>query len=89
MLKGISTAVTLPRNKWSLQKCSNLQRILHISKLFTLQSSKVMSNVATSKHVDASSDDIAAKHIVEWCGVLAFKAASDDKGDQAHTIYIF
>ena len=48
-----------------------------------------MSNVATSKHVNASFDDIGAKHIVELCGVLAFKAASDDKGDQAHTIYKF
>jgi len=83
VLKGISiTAVICPCNKWSLQNCNSLQLLPHISKLFTLQSSKAMSNVATSKHVDASFDDIDGKHTVELFGVLAFKAASDDKGDQ-------
>ncbi len=47
-----------------------------------LQSSKAMSSVAIRKHLDASSDDIEGKHIVELFGVLAFKVASDDKGDQ-------
>ena len=54
-----------------------------------LQSLKAAFSVATSKHVDASFGDIEAKHIVELCGALAFKAASDDKGDQVHSIYKF
>jgi hypothetical protein len=89
VLKGISsTPVICPRNKRSFQNCNSLQLLPHIAKHFMLQSSKAVSNVATSKHVDASFDATEAKRIAEMCGVLAFKTASHDKGDHAHSIYI-